>query len=825
MKIWRFFVPLLLVLAMAGCGFVDDAGEGLNEGPSVTSEDALSVNEQETVILDSDAITVSDDFASITSYHWAQLEGESVDINDADQEVASFVAPTVLENEGKKVLKFELTVTDNFGESASGTLDVEVLPVNLPPVANDDSEGNVTDEGAEVNLDVAGNDTDGDGTIDPTAIEIVSQPPNGSAVVKDDGSVSYTHDGSETTTDSFPYTVRDNEQRVSNQATVSISITPVNDPPEITGLAVSIPAVAEQASLSLSLNQFAVLDPDSAFPEDFTLKVSSGDGYNVSGTTVTLTDDNPGSTLTIPVLVNDGIDDGPVFNLSVPVTPDNDAPVITGQTPNPLTTARNQSLTLSPANLIISDPDDDDFTLTVQEGVNYTVSDTTITPAPGVVGTLSVPVTVNDGEITSNVFSVAVSVVNSPPVFTSTPSTMASINQVYKYEIVATDPDGDVLKISASTLPVWLVLAPTGNGTATLVGLPLVVNLGTHAVVLSVTDGASTPVTQSFSIFVQPAPTEAKFLNGNQFGCWTTPRERQLSGSLTDPQVSSTALYSLVGGAGKGTVTITDAQTGVFNYVPDLQGGGGVDSFTYRVDDPRGEVRIKAATVIIHPRLMFLGDSITEGLSDVTSGLPTQELRVGYRKPLYDALLAENYPIELVGSQGSGTAMLGFDVNHEGHPDWSAAELAYGRIADGSDGVFAWLERNPADIVLLHAGAYGLTGSVDQLGSLLDEIDRWERSANGNPVTVIVAQIIDQTPLNVQVQDYNQNLRTMVDDRVGNPEHAAYPDDIIVVDQYSALNYPDDLADPMHPGVSGYDKMAQVWKAALMDNNLLQRCQ
>ncbi|MEN8133567.1 MAG: hypothetical protein ABFS45_26060, partial [Pseudomonadota bacterium] len=285
------------------------------------------------------------------------------------------------------------------------------------------------------------------------------------------------------------------------------------------------------------------------------------------------------------------------------------------------------------------------------------------------------------------------------------------------------------------------------------------------------------------------------------------------------------ALYSLVSGASKGTVTITDAQTGAFNYAPDLQGVGGMDSFSYQIDDPRSEVTIKTATVIIQPRLMLLGDSITEGLIDAANGLPSQEQRIGYRKSLYDVLLTENFQVELVGSQRSGTAMLGFDADHEGHLDWSAAELAYGRVADGSDGVFAWLESNSADIVLLHAGSYGLTGSVDQLDALLDEIDRWETSANGNRVTVIVAQIIDQTPLNLQVQGFNQNLQAMVGDRVGNPEHAAYPDDIIVVDQYSALAYPGDLADAMHPNASGYDKMGQVWKAALMDNNLLQRCQ
>src|SRR3989442_5811578 len=53
-----------------------------------------------------------------------------------------------------------------------------------------------------------------------------------------DGSFSYSHDGSETTTDSFTYKTCDNgttngspDAKCSGTATVSITVTPVNDPP------------------------------------------------------------------------------------------------------------------------------------------------------------------------------------------------------------------------------------------------------------------------------------------------------------------------------------------------------------------------------------------------------------------------------------------------------------------------------------------------------------------------------------------------------------------------------------------------------------------
>jgi VCBS repeat-containing protein len=45
------------------------------------------------------------------------------------------------------------------------------------------------------------------------------------------GSVLYTHDGGETTSDSFTYTIRDAANAPSNEATVSVTVTPANDPP------------------------------------------------------------------------------------------------------------------------------------------------------------------------------------------------------------------------------------------------------------------------------------------------------------------------------------------------------------------------------------------------------------------------------------------------------------------------------------------------------------------------------------------------------------------------------------------------------------------
>ena len=67
-------------------------------------------------------------------------------------------------------------------------------------------------------------------------------------------------------------------------------------------------------------------DPDDNYPADFTLAVQSGSNYSAVGNTLTPAA-NFNGTLTVPVVVNDGTTDSNPFNLSITVTPVNDAPV------------------------------------------------------------------------------------------------------------------------------------------------------------------------------------------------------------------------------------------------------------------------------------------------------------------------------------------------------------------------------------------------------------------------------------------------------------------------------------------------------------------
>lgn len=98
---------------------------------------------------------------------------------------------------------------------------------------------------------------------------------------------------------------------------------------------------------------------------------------------------------------------------------------------------------------------------------------------------------------------VTFSVSNVAPAFSSTPVTTAVQDAAYSYSVTATDANaGETLTITAPTLPTWLVLSDAGNGTATLAGTPDDTDVGSHAVVLRVTDAGGLFAEQSFSITV-----------------------------------------------------------------------------------------------------------------------------------------------------------------------------------------------------------------------------------------------------------------------------------------------------------------------------------
>ncbi|MCY3007655.1 MAG: Ig-like domain-containing protein, partial [Planctomycetota bacterium] len=140
---------------------------------------------------------------------------------------------------------FAYTIKDTNGlVSAAASVAVTITPTTTPPTAVGDAFSVAKSASKTVNL--ANNDTSGTSPINRNSIVISTQPTNGSVTVNTDGNVTYLHNGSNATSDSFAYTIKDNNGLVSPAASVAVTITPATTPPTALGDAFSVPKSASK---------------------------------------------------------------------------------------------------------------------------------------------------------------------------------------------------------------------------------------------------------------------------------------------------------------------------------------------------------------------------------------------------------------------------------------------------------------------------------------------------------------------------------------------------------------------------------------------------
>ncbi len=127
---------------------------------------------------------------------------------------------------------FGYTIQDTSGNSDSATVTITITPTatNTPPVAVDDSVTTTVDTPVVFNVidgtQSSGNpDSDSDGNIDPTTVQVISPVASGTLVNNLDGTFQFTPAPGASGTVSFTYNVQDNLGATSNNATVNIDVT------------------------------------------------------------------------------------------------------------------------------------------------------------------------------------------------------------------------------------------------------------------------------------------------------------------------------------------------------------------------------------------------------------------------------------------------------------------------------------------------------------------------------------------------------------------------------------------------------------------------
>jgi len=222
-----------------------------------------------------------------------------------------------------------------------GDVSITVTAVNDAPVALGDSASTLEDQ--PVNGNVAGNDSDVDlGDQLTWSLAVGGQAADGTATVDADGSFSYTPNADFYGFDAFTYRACDNDSTTDapvtpacETATVSITVNPVNDAPVADDHEA---ATAEDTAVDVVVLAGATdVDGDSLTVTDLTDPAHGSVVENADGTvtytpdadyngpdsfTYTVCDDHA----TTPVPEDQACDDGDV---SITVTPVNDAPVVT----------------------------------------------------------------------------------------------------------------------------------------------------------------------------------------------------------------------------------------------------------------------------------------------------------------------------------------------------------------------------------------------------------------------------------------------------------------------------------------------------------------
>ena len=340
---------------------------------------------------------------------------------------------------------------DNFSyKPNNGTVDgnvtlvkITIINVNDAPVSSDVTV--TTDEDTQKEITLSASDVDGDALV----YSVVDQPSNGSVTISG-STATYKPASNYNGNDSFTYRVNDGTVN-SNTATVSITVTPVNDAP-----------------VSSDINTTATEDTQ----KDITLSASDVEGssltYSIvsgtsngttslSGNVVTYTPNtNYNGSDSFTYRVNDGTVNSNTATVSITITPVNDAPVSSDVS---VTTDEDtqKDITLS-----TSDGDGDALVYSVVDqpsNGSVTISGSTATyiPTSNYNGNDSFTYKVNDGTVDGNTATVSITItpVNDAPKFTKNSysfniSESDTVNTEL-FQVTASDAESDKLTYAMET--------------------------------------------------------------------------------------------------------------------------------------------------------------------------------------------------------------------------------------------------------------------------------------------------------------------------------------------------------------------------------------
>jgi hypothetical protein len=464
----------------------------------------------------------------------------------------------------------------------------------LPVAANDDAA--TTAEDTAVNVPVLANDSGGVGTLTVTGF---TQGANGGTVASGpSGTLTYTPPANFSGTDTFTYTASDGSS--SDGATVTVTVTPVNDAP------VAVPDAAtldEDAAISIPvlLNDSDV-DGDTLTVSAVTQGAKGAVNIVDAGREVNYWPSaNANGSDSFTYTVSDGHGGTATTTVSITITPVNDPP---SASDDAATTAEDTAVTVS---VLANDSDLDGDTLTlasVTQGAKGTAAisgnQVSYTPNANANGSDSFSYTVSDGHGGTATASVSVTItpVNDPPTAVADSATTPEDTPVtVSVRANDSDLDGDTLTVSAVTQGTKGSAAISGSG-ATVTYTPNANANGSDSFTYTVSDGHGGTATANVSITITPVNDPPVAVADSA----TTPEDTPVTISVraNDSDLDGDTLtVSAVTQGTKGSAAISGGGATV-TYTPNANANGS-DSFTYIVSDGHGGTASASVSVTITP--------------------------------------------------------------------------------------------------------------------------------------------------------------------------------------------------------------------------------
>ncbi len=337
------------------------------------------------------------------------------------------------------------------------TSTIKVVEVNDPPTAVNDPQITTDEDAPILNIDVLGNDFDGDGD---TLSVISANANNGTVIINGDGTLAYVPNANFTGNDTITYTISDGRGGTST-AIVPIVVGPVNDQPTTVG---NLPSQANvDAQQGIFVNAGSAFT-DTEDPNNLTLSVTGlPPGLSIDPSTGFITGniDNSAS--------QGGT--GGVYNVVVTATDSGGLSATQSfawTVTNPAPQANNDGgagVEDTPITLdVISndqDPDGDDINVVSASANNGTViinpdNTLTYTPNPNFSGPDVITYTISDGEggTDSAVFNIFVNEQNDPPIANDDTASTTGTTPV-NVDVLANDTDveGNPLRVTGATSP------------------------------------------------------------------------------------------------------------------------------------------------------------------------------------------------------------------------------------------------------------------------------------------------------------------------------------------------------------------------------------